>query len=160
MDVDGDGRHDLVAGAELADRSGAVWVVSGPNVTGDVDSLFADATVVGAEEGDSLGARVAGLADHDGDGTGDLLHSAIGADPHGESSGRVLLAYGRLSGTVDVADLVHFDGGIPGYLGYGLADGSFDLTGDGVRDLLFGAPGPDGDVAASGSGYLLPGAAP
>jgi hypothetical protein len=78
-DVDGDGRADLVVGAEDvlsgARRVGAVYVVLGPVAEGRQSLADAAVRVVGTYHGDypDLGTDVHGAGDTNGDGLDDLL---------------------------------------------------------------------------------------
>jgi len=124
----------------------------------DLSLKPADFTVYGADGatsifgfGDKLGHAVA-TGDINGDGIRDLIISAPRADGHGnrkESAGEVRVVFGKrsLSGVKDlgaapVTDLRVIGDTPDDLLGQSIACG--DINGDGVDDLVIGAPNGDG----------------
>jgi hypothetical protein len=107
---------------------------------GTIDLSTADAKLVGEEGRDSAGAYLSGAGDVDGDGHDDLLVGAIGNDEGGRLAGAAYLVRGPVAGTVDLsmadAKLVGEDRGD----GAGRVAGAGDVDGDGLDDLLVGAP--------------------
>jgi hypothetical protein len=93
-DVDGDGRADLLVGAQGDDDGGkyagaAYLVLGAPGGTVDLGS--ADAKLVGIALGDVAGALLAGAGDLNGDAYDDL---AVSAPDSGSESGAVYLLLG------------------------------------------------------------------
>lgn len=137
IDVDGDGTGNacstrMVDLDETETASGAV-----------------ERAVYGHQAGDALGRRGA-TGDFDGDGTLDLALGAPGGDGPGDARdacGAGYVIYGPIDEGVDLADLladVEIHGADSGdELGWSVASG--DLNDDGVDDVVFGAPGGDGD---------------
>jgi hypothetical protein len=164
-DLDGDGRDDVAVGDHHdgetpGDDRGGVYVVLGEHAAGDLDLATATAIVSGVATDESAGATVGAIGDTDGDGVGELLVGAPGAQPAGFGSGRVSLHYGPWSGSVTIADdaAAWWDGaGLAWWVGYGLA-GGLDVSGDAGPDLVLGARGADGDEVDSGAIYVVPGA--
>lgn len=124
-------------------------------------------TLVGVWADGNLGRALAGAGDFDQDGRPDWLAAADRADPEGRlDAGEVAVVYGTpeplpASRTVDALD------GEAGFLvigpeagdrtGFDLAGGG-DLDGDGIIDLLFGAPFSDpAGVTNSGRAVVLSG---
>ncbi|MCK6523819.1 FG-GAP-like repeat-containing protein [Myxococcota bacterium] len=104
-------------------------------VTPDV---HVDLTVLGASAGDEAGAAVSLRGDLDADGLADLVVGAPGA-----SEVAVFAGSAAPSGSVSWADAdVTISGGTGARLGAAL-DAGGDIDGDGVDDLLVGAPGDD-----------------
>lgn len=143
-DLDGDGALDFAAGAPYADGrksdAGVVYILPAATSTlGDAEAL-ATARVLGATANDHLGTAVA-VVDADGDGVSDLLVGATGVDDAALNAGTVYVLAGPLVGDVDVSSALTTWTGVDGYddAGAALAGGD-DLTGDGVDDLVIGAP--------------------
>jgi hypothetical protein len=137
-DLDGDGDDELlVARPGWAAFTGAVALVAGgPDLyLGDRD-LDADATLVtGASGGAAFGYAVSGGGDTDGDGTGDLLVSALFDDRvYLFTDGAAALRGGLDSGD---ADLVLVGPGADASFGVAVALLG-DLDGDGLGDWAIG----------------------
>ncbi|MEM9217616.1 MAG: hypothetical protein AAGD25_25160 [Cyanobacteria bacterium P01_F01_bin.150] len=187
-DVNGDGRSDLVIGASgRIDSSidpsngataGQAYVVFGQsNFTGivNLDQLNGGDgfTFIGESQGDQAGTSVT-TTDLNGDGFSDVAIGAPGADTSaGQDAGEVYVIYGdnQFSARLQSADLTGNIGfvieGIQGQTnalgatgdraGFSIS-GVPDFNGDGVDELLIGAPGAafvDGTVDDVGEGYLL-----
>ncbi len=151
-DVDGDGIPDMIAGAPLADPggqadAGSALVYSG--ATGVQLHRF------DGQAGDELGYSVAGAGDLDGDGFDDLLVGARRAKAPGIGrTGSALVFSGATGGL-----LLRVDGlAVGDRLGSSVA-GAGDLDGDGVPDILAGAPRADpGALWRAGSAFVFSGA--
>ncbi|RME24325.1 MAG: hypothetical protein D6798_11485, partial [Deltaproteobacteria bacterium] len=171
-DSDGDGVAELLVGAPSTRRSsrtiddGAALLFSGlgDGSTGQLGVADATLTVLGEEAGGRLGEVLAGCGDFDGDGLADWAAAAPYADGGVSQAGRVLLVR---SGDVAGADPVLEADALPtswfgadiGARAGNSVDCRNDLTGDGLADLVVGAPFADGDVEAAGAVYLLEGGA-
>ena len=133
-DLDGDGVPDLIVGAPATSSDdfygvGSALVFSG--ATGEL--LFA---FLGEEGGTYMGSAVASVGDLDGDGIPEIAMGTPYGSGSGPYGGGVVAVRSGSDGTL----LDEFDGGASGdYLGRAIA-GMGDLDGDGVPDLLLGAP--------------------
>ena len=176
-DVNADGYDDLLIGAPEAawegselegsyvagSSTGAVMLVHGP-VSGDLDLTDADAWLQGTydEEGHislETGWSVAGVGDTNGDGYDDILVGApdYKLDSYGKlwHYGMAALFLGPITGLDHTwaADAT-WTGGYYSLTGYDVA-GAGDVNGDGLDDVLIGAPGGDLTDLAGGEAYVF-----
>jgi hypothetical protein len=166
-DVNGDGMADLVIGMPQNNRS---YVVLGRPGTAPIDLGAVSAGDGGfSMDGygyDAAGSSVAAAGDVNGDGLADVLIGAPGSYWKVEGQGRTYVVFGR-KGTdhVQLRDLGDSHGGyiIAGegisydFSGTGAA-GAGDINGDGLADILVGAPGADVDYDqqdSAGRAYLV-----
>jgi hypothetical protein len=110
-------------------------------VYGDIDLVDADAKMTGEPNGYSGNALAAG--DLNGDGVTDYVVGSPWTDlGSGVDNGTVYVAYGPISGVVDLASAdARVDGMDDDYLGAETA--VMDVDRDGIQDLVVGAPGAD-----------------
>ncbi|MFO1349401.1 MAG: integrin alpha [Gammaproteobacteria bacterium] len=174
-DVNGDGRDDLLIGAPFASsggsQSGSSYVVFGSTalVAGGVSSLAVlnganGFQLSGVASGDNSGWAVSGLEDVNGDGLDDLIIGAPFASANGIYSGASYVVFGKsnlgASGSF-------FLGGLDGVRGFQIngalsldqagraVSGLGDVNGDGVADLLIGAPAASPNGSQSGASYVV-----
>ena len=154
-DLDGDGADDLLIGAPGFDGDGSgagtVYLMLGPVAGSGLLSNNSDGFLTGLEAGDAAGTSIA-LGDLNGDG---YLDAAIGA-PFAEGvsagAGSALVVLGPIMGNMSS------DGGAMGQTTddeAGTAISVADADGDGVDDIMVGAPSRDVSATDTGALYLL-----
>lgn len=173
-DINGDTIDDLIIGAPKAEgplerphRSGWVYIFFGRKSNSNfvLSAQNADVSLFGGKSniGILLGNSLA-VDDINGDGIKDII---IGA-PKGNvpfkkrsNAGIIFVLFGRktLSGIIDLskqADVIIYGAEERDLCGYSLAAG--DINGDGIADMLIGAPGGDGynnRYESAGETYLI-----
>lgn len=156
-DLGGDGLADLVVGEPFADGEGeargVVWVIDGGPVmatggSGRLLSVAAARSLWGASDEAWLGSAVA-TGDLDGDGLADLAAGAPGTD---EQQGEVRVwteSRRSVGGSAAAARISGLQAGD----GFGHALRVADMDGDGLDDLLVGAPYRNPDPSGAASAY-------
>ena len=176
-DVNRDGYDDVIIGAPWADptdlTSGASYVVFGKA------SGFAANTSLSTLNGANgfkmsgpagsghAGNSVASAGDVNGDGFDDVIVGASYADsatvPHGYDVGASYVVFGRGAGFAANLELSTLNGS-NGFKLSGAAQGdqsgfavaaAGDINGDGIDDLIVGAPGADPHGSKSGASYVV-----
>ena len=147
----------------------SLWVDT--NVTANIDTLSLARLngangfrLDGAATGDRSGAAVSAAGDVNGDGYGDLIVGASGADPGGKmSAGSSYVVFGKASGfaaSLDLASLngangFRLDGAMMDLSSYSTSSAG-DINGDGYADLIIGARGASpGGRSYAGSSYVV-----
>jgi hypothetical protein len=172
-DINGDGIDDLIIGAFTADPNGAAsgrsYVVFGsdaelPNPFNLSNLNGSNGFVLNGEAvGDNSGRSVSAAGDINGDGIDDLIIGADGADPNGNFSGRSYVVFGSDAGLPSPLELSSLNGS-NGFVLSGEAEDDLsgrsvsaagDINGDGIDDLIIGAPYADPNGSASGRTYVV-----
>ena len=156
-DVDGDSVADLLVGAG-SQNAGRAWLISGAVAAAGGASSIEDSWAILTEEEpmDWLGSGIA-AGDVDGDGLGDLFLGASASDEGGNSAGKAFLVLGAslAGGTfgLDNADLALVGQLAISYAGQTVAVA--DIDGDGLDDLVVGAPWNSVVDGMAGATYVL-----
>jgi hypothetical protein len=169
-DVNGDGIDDFAIGSPNSaflgrEEAGVVYIIYGkpsdaPVTNYDLaDDLGSSGTRVGGETaGDHLGSSLSGIGDVNGDGNNDLLIGCPDCDALGRTDAGVTFLLFSTSGT-DLADCdgttcVRIVGGAEGdHLGQSTC-ACGDFNGDGIADIVLGAPGTDVDGVGADAGCV------
>ena len=176
-DINGDGIDDLVIGAGASSPNGKMnagtgYVLFGSNqpwpaifelssIDGTNGFGFNGATAV-----DVAATGINGGGDLNADGFADVLVGVPGDDTNGEEAGAVYVIFGSDQPFPASMELIDVPG-VNGFAIYGIAPGDglgltvaggSDLDGDGIDDLVVGAPLADpGGASAAGEVYLISG---
>ena len=158
MDANNDGYADILVGAPEQDGggsgSGAVYLLFGPmSASGDLGD--ADVVLSGENNDDQAGYAVSFVGDQNGNGTAELL---IGARIDDDAASDAGAAYIFLDPTPGSWDLSAATGKTLGeaaddQAGSALA-GAPDTDGDGVDDILIGAPYFDDSASKADTGVV------
>jgi hypothetical protein len=172
-DINGDGIDDLMIGAPLADsnaaNSGESYVVFGRRGGFGANLELSDLNgrngfvIEGDRRGDYSGSAVSHAGDINGDGIDDLIIGASSADPNGSNSGKSYVVFGRRGGFEASLDLSSLNGsngfvingiGVLHFSGNAISSAG-DINGDGIDDLIVGAPFADPNGSDSGESYVV-----
>ncbi|MDF1734312.1 MAG: tandem-95 repeat protein [Minwuia sp.] len=169
-DVNGDGLDDVIVGAPGADtnglNSGAAFVIFGKADTAPVQITSIGTTVggfviAGGIAGENAGGEVAGVGDVNGDGFDDLFVGSSNTTVSVSGNGDGYVVFGKAdSSQITLADVAALG---QGFLIEGDEDaqtgiaaaGIGDINGDGLADLLLGAPGDDTGGTDAGGAFVV-----
>ena len=174
-DINGDGIADVIIGTSSTDTDddediGASYVIFGSD-QGFAESLDLDDldgsngfVISGIDAEDYAGISVSGAGDINGDGFDDLIVGASGADPNdNENAGESYVVFGSDQGFDASFDLTTLDGS-NGFVLNGVdaedlsgrsVSGLGDVNGDGLDDLIVGAPNGDPNNPDAGESYVI-----
>ncbi|MSP54596.1 MAG: hypothetical protein EXR69_03180 [Myxococcales bacterium] len=157
-DFDGDGVPDVALGASGADEngpsSGKVVVYYGPIAAIQHEITDADLTLLGPAQYSYTGSPLHAPGDVDDDGFSDLIISADGVN-----DGTIYLVHGGVAGAATETralddEVTRWEGEEPEDQA-GFASATGDVNGDGVLDLIVGAPGNDRAGTDAGTIYTV-----
>ena len=162
-DVNGDGFDDLLIGVDAVDPpSGDIAVahlVFGRPSGWQIDLSLASADVTLGTLETEKDAALSGAGDVNGDGLADILIGSPSSDEAGNNAGQARLLLGRATSWPPLLILNESNAYLLGSSDYEEAGfsvaGPGDVDGDGLDDLLVGAPYHDGGAAGAGASYLV-----
>jgi len=170
-DLNNDGVPDVAIGVFSDDDGGAgrgavyLLFLSSDGTCGSFQKLsmsYGMPAGFALDAGDNFGASVSMIGDLNGDGVADLAVGALGDDDGNLGAGAVYILRLTTSGTATSFTKLSASYGMPAVFSLE-EDAQFgqsvsyvgDANGDGVADLLVGAPGDDDAAVDSGAVYLI-----
>lgn len=174
-DINGDGIDDLLIGSNGGSgQAGEAYVVFGKGAWGSTPVNLGNLNgsngirLTGLSAGDLAGKSIS-FGDVNGDGRDDIIVGAEGSDFFGGNTGETYIHFGKGNWTANggVVDLTNVNG-VNGVVLRGTTNGErsgaavssgTDINGDGIDDILIGAPGANFGGAIQGSAYVVYGRA-
>ncbi len=153
-DVNGDGYGDLIVGARYfssgQNHEGSAFVYHGSSVGLDVSA----ASMIESNQADAwLGNAVASGGDVNGDGYSDILIGSYAFD-HGQTDEGQVFVYHGSAGTVGSAPKSISGSAVSGALAGSSVSSAGDIDGNGLDDIVVGAPNFDGGLVNEGAIFI------
>ncbi|MFT5684082.1 MAG: hypothetical protein ACI8RZ_005023 [Myxococcota bacterium] len=149
-DIDGDGLDDVLISSFYGGTT--CLVQGGSSGTRSLDTAHATLKL------EAYGNTVSDAGDIDGDGSDDFLIGSSGVDDGGQDAGAVYLMLGNVSGTTELSGVSNkLLGERAGDVAGSSVSGPGDVDGDGINDILVGAPYSTSGGNYTGAAYLMRG---
>ena len=171
-DINGDGFDDVIISARYGNdggsRAGEAYVIFGKgsgfyNIDLSILAPTDGFIIQGDAAGDELGNRgVSSAGDFNGDGFDDMIVGAVKGDDGGTDAGEAYVIFGKGSGfsNIDLSNLAPTDGFIiqgdkaGDNAGFSVSSAG-DINGDGLDDVIVGAPRGDNGGSDAGEAYVI-----
>jgi len=171
-DIKGDGFDDVMIasnyGTGAASNSGLTYIVFGKasGWSSSLDLVTMSASegfrILGAASEDKTGVAVSNIGDVNGDSIDDLIVGGNQVGNVGQGAGAAYVIFGRTGGFTDI-NVSTLDGSngfrIDGAAAWSTAgrsvSGGGDINGDGVNDIIVGAPVFFGNSSPLGAAYVI-----
>ncbi len=134
-----------------------------PVQVSDVAAGIGGFVINGVSAFDEFGYSISNAGDVNGDGLDDLIVGARGDSPNAIASGASFVIFGRTDNSAAV-ELSNVDAGTGGFVIRGVSQqdvagwsvgGAGDVNGDGLDDLIVGAPGDDPNGLSSSAAFIV-----
>jgi len=162
-DMNNDGFDDVIVGAQNDDdgggASGVAFIFFGAaSLPALIDASDATVKLIGEDAGDRFGHNVSTAGDVNNDGFDDVIVGAFYDDDGGGNAGAAYIFYGSenmsASSDASTADVKLIGEDASDYFGRATAGGG-DVNGDGIDDVIVGAPGEDAGGGSAGAAYIF-----
>lgn len=154
-DVNGDGYSDVIVGAPYYDNGqtdeGMVFVYHGSSIG---LSTVATTTIESNQVNAQLGFSVASAGDVNGDGYSDVIVGAWLYDNGSTDEGAAFIYLGSTTGISNSVSVQMEINQVSAYFGYSVASAG-DVNGDGLSDVIVGAPNYDDVQTDEGGAFVF-----